>query len=165
MPTIADFNAARPEAAAAILRPCLDVERWISVIVEGRPYPAPAALVDAAQAAAHPLTRDEVDAALAHHPRIGDRAQGDSAEAGLSRGEQSTLDLDSDVQTRLAAGNAEYERRFDRVFLIRAAGRTAPEILDQLNARLENDDETEAGVVAQQLREIAVLRLQGAVSA
>ena len=165
MPTIADFNAASPEAAAETLRPCLDVDRWITQIVADRPYADTTALVAAAQDAARPLTRAEVDGALAHHPRIGERAQGSSTEAGLSRGEQAGLDLDTDVQARLAAGNAEYERRFDRVFLIRAAGRTAPEILDQLTQRLANDDETEAEIVAQQLREIAVLRLQGAVSA
>lgn len=165
MPTIAEFNAASPEAAADTLRPCLDVDRWIDQIVADRPYADTAALATAAETAAQPLTRAEVDGALAHHPRIGERAQGDSTEAGLSRGEQSGLDLGADVQARLAAGNAEYERRFDRVFLIRAAGRTAPEILDQLTQRLANDDETEAEIVAQQLREIAVLRLQGAVSA
>ncbi len=165
MPTIADFNAASPADAAHLLRPCLDVERWVTQLVDGRPYADRAALVAAAEAAAQPLTRAEIDAALAHHPRIGDRAQGDSTEAGLSRGEQAGLDLEGDVQARLAAGNAAYERRFDRVFLIRAAGRTAPQILDHLTARLAHDDETEAQIVAEQLREIAVLRLQGAVSA
>ena len=165
MPSIADFNAAPPHEAAQVLRPCLDVERWVAQLVDGRPYADADALVAAAQEAAQPLTRAEVDGALAHHPRIGERAQGSSTEAGLSRGEQAGLDLDADVQTRLAAGNAAYERRFDRVFLIRAAGRTAPEILEQLTRRLEHDDETEAQIVAQQLRETAVLRLQGAVSA
>lgn len=165
MPTIADFNAAPAPAAADVLRPCLDVDRWIEEIVAGRPYADSAALVAAAQRAASPLTRAEVDAALAHHPRIGERAQGASTEATLSRGEQSGLDLDDDIQTRLAAGNAAYEARFDRVFLIRAAGRTSGEILEQLTTRLTNDDDTEAEIVAQQLREIAVLRLQGAVSA
>lgn len=165
MPTIAAFNAASPQEAAAVLRPCLDVDRWITDVVAGRPYADPAALIAAAQEAAQPLTRAEVDGALAHHPRIGERATGTSTEADLSRGEQAGLDLDTDVQSALAAGNAAYERRFDRVFLIRAAGRTAPDILEHLTTRLTHDDETEALIVAQQLREIAVLRLQGAVSA
>lgn len=98
----------------------------------------------------------------ARRPDRGGR--GDSKEAGLSRGEQSGLRLDDDVQRRLAEGNAAYERRFDRVFLIRAAGRSSEQILDQLTTRLGNDDETESAVVADQLRQIAVLRLQGAVS-
>ena len=43
----------------------------------------------------------------------------------------------------LAEGNREYEKRFDRVFLIRAAGRSSAEILAELHRRLGNDDETE----------------------
>jgi 2-oxo-4-hydroxy-4-carboxy-5-ureidoimidazoline decarboxylase len=45
------------------------------------------------------------------------------------------------------------------VFLIRAAGRSGPEILAALTERLENDPETEAGVVRDQLAQIAELRL------
>ena len=37
----------------------------------------------------------------------------------------------------LVAGNIAYERRFGRVFLIRAAGRSGPEILAELRRRLE----------------------------
>ena len=48
--------------------------------------------------------------------------------------------------------------------MIRAAGRSSEQILEQLTTRLGNDDETESAVVADQLRQIAVLRLQGAVS-
>lgn len=160
-----EFNVLPAQSAADALAPCLDVPRWIDEIVAGRPYADAAALIAAAERAADPLTRAEVDAALAHHPRIGERAQGNSREAGLSRGEQAGLTIHDAVQERLAAGNAEYERRFDRVFLIRAAGRSAEQILKQLSLRLDNDDETEAAIVAQQLREIAVLRLQGAVCA
>ena len=46
------------------------------------------------------------------------------------------------------------------MFLIRAAGRSEGEILAALDARLANDPETERGVVASELREIAVLRLE-----
>lgn len=162
--TIGQFNAASAGEAADLLRPCLDVDRWVSAVVAGRPYADREQLLATAESAADPLTAREVDAALAHHPRIGERARGESPEAGLSRGEQAGLSMDDDLTRRLADGNAEYERRFDRVFLIRAAGRTMPEILDQLTRRLGNDEQTEAAVVADQLRQIAVLRLKGVVS-
>ena len=63
----------------------------------------------------------------------------------------------------LAAGNVAYEQRFDRVFLIRAAGRSADEILAELERRLENDDAAERDETVRQLREIAVLRLESEV--
>ena len=68
---------------------------------------------------------------------------------------------DADLQRALREGNREYEERFGRVFLIRAAGRSAPQILASLRQRLENEPEVEERIVAGQLREIALLRLKG----
>ena len=138
-----EFNALDDAAAAALLRPCLDVDRWVTEVVQGRPYASPDDLFATARAAADPFTAAELEAALAHHPRIGERADGGSAEAALSRSEQAGLTLDDDVQRELAEGNRAYEKRFGRVFLIRAAGRSSTEILDKLQTRLGNDPETE----------------------
>lgn len=159
-----DFNALDDADAAALLRPCLDVDRWVTDIVDGRPYASADELFTTARAAANPLTGAELEAALAHHPRIGEQARGGSTEAGLSRTEQADLNLDDDIQRRLAEGNRAYEQRFGRVFLIRAAGRSSTEILDKLQTRLGNDPDTEDGVVADQLRQIALVRLAGVVS-
>lgn len=160
-----EFNKLDDVAAAALLRPCLDVDRWITEIVSGRPYGNTDELFAAARAAAQPFTGPELEAALAHHPRIGERARGGSAEAGLSRSEQAGLDLDNAVQQQLSEGNRAYEQRFGRVFLIRAAGRSSSEILDKLQTRLVNDPDTEDVVVADQLRQIALVRLAGVVKA
>jgi 2-oxo-4-hydroxy-4-carboxy-5-ureidoimidazoline decarboxylase len=43
--------------------------------------------------------------------------------------------------------------------LIRAAARSRPEILAELNRRLQLDPETELGVVGSELRDIALLRI------
>jgi 2-oxo-4-hydroxy-4-carboxy-5-ureidoimidazoline decarboxylase len=158
------FNALDDAAAAALLRPCLDADRWVAELVEGRPYASAEELFATARTAAHPFTAAELEAALAHHPRIGERAPGGSAEAALSRSEQSSLALDDDVQRQLVEGNRAYEQRFGRVFLIRAAGRSSTEILDKLQTRLGNSPDTEDEVVADQLRQIALIRLAGVVS-
>ncbi len=73
-------------------------------------------------------------------------------------------DAAADVAARIADGNAAYEARFGRVFLIRAAGRSPEEMLAELERRLANDDETEAREAAGQLAEIALLRLRAAVT-
>jgi 2-oxo-4-hydroxy-4-carboxy-5-ureidoimidazoline decarboxylase len=160
-----EFNALDDAEAAALLRPCLDVDRWVASIVDSRPYASADELFATARAAASPFTGAELEAALAHHPRIGEQARGGSAEAGLSRSEQAGLALDDDVQQQLTEGNRAYETRFGRVFLIRAAGRSSTEILDKLQTRLGNDPDTEDEVVADQLRQIALVRLAGVVSA
>ncbi len=158
------FNRIDADAARTLLRPCVDIDRWIDAVVARRPYATVADLIETAGTAAPGWTVAEIDGALSHHPRIGERPRGASAEASLSRAEQAGLGMPADdVATALAAGNRAYEERFGRVFLIRAAGRSADEILDALRARLAHTEEQEILVVAEQLRQIAVLRLEGIV--
>ena len=158
------FNSAsRPEAADS-LRPCLDIPRWIDELVDARPYSGLAALLEAGRGAADPFSPAEIEAALARHPRIGERAQGNSTEARLSQAEQAGLEeAGAAVAQALADGNRAYEEKFGRVFLIRAAGRSRGEILAALNARLAHTPEEEQAIIGQQLREIAVLRLEGLI--
>ena len=159
---IEEFNAARRDEAAAALRPCLDIQRWIDRLADARPYAHLEALVAAARRAADPFTPAEIDAALAHHPRIGEQAQGNSTEARLSQAEQAGLgEADADISAALAEGNRAYEKKFGQVFLIRAAGRSRGEILAALNTRLGHTLAEEQAIIGKQLREIAVLRLEG----
>lgn len=156
------FNAAGRAEAADFLRPCLDIQRWIDELADARPYSSPDALLAAGRGAANPFTPAEIEAAIAHHPRIGERAQGDSAEAKLSQSEQAGLGVaDAAIAEALAEGNRAYEEKFGQVFLIRAAGRSREEILAALNTRLAHTPEAEQTIIGQQLREIAVLRLEG----
>jgi len=119
-----------------------------------------------AVAAATPLTEAEVDEALVAHPRIGDALKGDAAtfndaEARFSASEQAgSASDDADLARRLAEGNAAYEQRHGRVFLIRAAGRTREEIVTELERRLENAPAAELAEIANQLRGIALVRLR-----
>jgi 2-oxo-4-hydroxy-4-carboxy-5-ureidoimidazoline decarboxylase len=116
------------------------------------------ALTAEAEAAAAELSDGELTAALAGHPRIGERAAA-GHDAAFSAREQAAVDPDDEIGARIAAGNVEYERRYGRVFLIRAAGRSAPEILAELSRRLGNDEPAERAETVTQLREIAVRRL------
>jgi 2-oxo-4-hydroxy-4-carboxy-5-ureidoimidazoline decarboxylase len=155
------FNALPDEDARRLLTACLPVHRWVEEVLEGRPYAGWPALEARAAASAEHLDDDELEAALAGHPRIGERPSSPQHNAEFSRREQSGVQAsDGDIARRLAEGNAAYEERFDRVFLIRAAGRGAPEILAELRRRLGNDDAAERAETVTQLREIALLRLK-----
>ncbi len=155
---LATFNALSPADAAATVRPCADVNSWVDAVVSGRPFACRDKLLLHAMRAAADWTAEDVDAALADHPRIGERATGDGTAARMSRTEQPTAA--EATAARIAEGNAAYEARFGRIFLVRAAGRTAEQILDNLTERLANDPATEALVTAEQLRQIALLRLE-----
>jgi 2-oxo-4-hydroxy-4-carboxy-5-ureidoimidazoline decarboxylase len=163
--TVDAFNALPHEEADERLTSCLSVGRWVDRVRDGRPYAGWQALEAAARDAAAQLSDDELARALAGHPRIGEQATGPHHQVELSRSEQSGVDpSDAAVRNALAEGNAAYEERFERVFLIRAAGRSAPEILGELRRRLGNDEATEREETVTQLREIALLRLRQVVS-
>jgi len=143
------------------LETSLSVRRWVDEVASVAPFASLEQLLRVAENAATPLGSAEVDEALAHHPRIGEKPIGEGVAQSFSRREQDSPDAgDQALASELAAANAAYEARFGRVFLIRAAGRSRAEILAELRRRLEHDDDTELVVVGEQLREIALLRLE-----
>ena len=141
-----------------LLASCLDVPRWVTEVTAGRPYASRADVLRQARESAATLSPAEVESALARHPRIGEQA-GAGHDAKFSTHEQSGAAADASVVEALRIGNMQYEARFDRIFLIRAAGRSAPEILAELQRRLRSSDEVEMMEVVTQLGEIALLRL------
>lgn len=160
--TLDEFNRLSPQEVRDALLACAHVDRWADEVAAGRPYASVDAVAQAALTAADPWTDDELGSALARHPRLGERAQGDAADASMSRSEQAGVDTtDDEVTRRLAQGNLAYEEKFGHVFLVRAAGRSAEEILAQLTDRLGNDAGAERANAARNLREIAALRLKG----
>jgi len=154
------FNALTVEAAEAELTTCLAVPRWVSDVASGRPYRRAADVLTLARLSAARLSEPELDDAFARHPRIGERAR-EGHDVEFSRREQASVEgADSGAQKAIEVANAAYEKRFGRVFLIRASGRSAPEILHELNRRSGNDEATETTEVIGQLGEIAVGRLE-----
>lgn len=146
------------------LAAAMSVPRWVDEVADGAPFESLDELLHLARAAAATLSSGEIDQAMAHHPRIGERSTGTGAAAAHSTREQAGLRHsadadDAELTAAIHAGNLAYEARFDRVFLIRAAGRTRAEILRELERRLTLDDHTELAIVGEQLREIALLRL------
>jgi len=167
MDTVEVFDTLPAARLEAQLRACCAAPSWGATILAKRPYRERSEIIAAADAASRALTWDEVRVALSAHPRIGERASGDSAEASWSRQEQSAAARSADELTKAALVdvNRAYESRFGRVFLIFASGRTQEEILVAARERLANDEETERVIVADELRKIALLRLERVLDA
>jgi 2-oxo-4-hydroxy-4-carboxy-5-ureidoimidazoline decarboxylase len=158
--TAATFEVSERELREG-LPDCLNVPRWVDEVAGGGPYASLDDLLDAAGLAATPLSAEEVDQALADHPRIGERSAGSGAGASFSAAEQAdSASDDADLAARLDEGNRAYEETFGRIFLIRAAGRSRPEILAELERRLLLPPEDEVKVVASELRDIALRRIR-----
>jgi 2-oxo-4-hydroxy-4-carboxy-5-ureidoimidazoline decarboxylase len=156
-----DFHALDDGDAAAVVRVWADVPGWVDAIVAGRPYRDVHALAAYAGNLAATWSPEDLAAALHAHPRIGAKVAGTGAEAAASRREQGSMTAaaDDDVAA-IAAGNAAYEQRFGRVFLIRAAGRTPRQMRAELERRLGNTSDAETIEATRQLAEIAMLRLR-----
>ena len=154
--TLGSFNAAPAQDAERTIVACCASGTFAKAIADGRPYPDPAALLTAVDAEFRVLSWDDIVEAMSEHPRIGDRA----VRGGMSAAEQSgAAAASNEVRQGLADGNLAYEQRFGHVFLICASGLSGQEMLDQLRARLDNDEEAERTVVHDELRKITRLRM------
>ncbi|HEX2355780.1 MAG TPA: 2-oxo-4-hydroxy-4-carboxy-5-ureidoimidazoline decarboxylase [Micromonosporaceae bacterium] len=155
------FNALPAGDAERELLSCCASPAWAREVAAGRPYPDVDTLAVAAGAALDRLGWEQVEAALAAHPRIGEPPDGAGREAAWSRREQAAVaTAGRTARAALAAANRAYEERFGHIFLIFASGRTDAEILAAATERLGNDAETERGVVRGELGKIARLRLE-----
>ena len=154
------FNALRPNDAANALGACCASRRWIAAVTAARPFAEVGDLHRVAQAQLAALDWSDVREALAAHPRIGERAAGAGRDATWSRAEQAgARGTDAGTAAELAAANAAYEAKFGHVFLIRATGRTAAQLLAAALGRLEHDEPAEQAVVRDELSQIVRLRL------
>src|SRR5438105_77871 len=159
--TLGSFNAAPAQDAERAALACCASRTFATAIADGRPYPDAAALLAAVDATFKALSWDDIVEAMSEHPRIGDRA----VRGGMSAAEQSGATAASDeVRQGLADGNLAYEQRFGHIFLICASGLSGLQMLDQLRARLEHDEEAERTVVRDELRKITRLRITKALS-
>ena len=153
------------EAAAEAVLSCCGSHAWADGLVRRRPLGSMPELLAASDSAWWSLPPEEWVEAFKSHPRIGERhAAGPATLQSLrwSEAEQgaATAATPDDVEKRIAEGNRAYEAKFGRVFLVRAAGRSAVEILHLLERRLQQTTEAELQEAAEQQREITHLRLQ-----
>jgi 2-oxo-4-hydroxy-4-carboxy-5-ureidoimidazoline decarboxylase len=155
MPGLVTLNALPPAEFEELLLGCCAAPGWARRVTEGRPYESLADLLAAADAAWAARDPGDLGAAMAGHPRIGERRL-----SGFSAQEQSGVGADPGTLAALADANAAYERRFGHVFLICAAGRGPAEILAELRRRMSNDPATEREVAAAEIGNINALRLR-----
>ena len=151
-----------PDAhAAEQLRACNASPRWIEQVLAHRPYADVDTVLDTAEHVARDLDWSEVRG-RSTPTRASASEPGAGAPRRSGRGGSSppSPPPTPGPRTLLRTGNAAYERRFGHVFLIRAAGRSAEEMVAELDRRLANDEGRERAEVTEQLAQITRLRLQ-----
>jgi 2-oxo-4-hydroxy-4-carboxy-5-ureidoimidazoline decarboxylase len=136
-----------------------------------RPFADESALLATSDDVWSRLTESDWLEAFRSHPRIGESAIAKSPEhegerppsqsAVWSEHEQRNVaTADDALKIALAAGNREYEHRFNRTFIVCATGKSPAEILSILQRRLTNDRAAEIQEAAEQQRQITQIRLR-----
>lgn len=154
------FDDLAEQDARELLLRCMSAPDWAARVLVDRPFGTKEKLIATADRTSRELSEDDVRSALAGHPRIGERANAGHNAAASAREQSGVEDRDHE---RLVEGNRAYEERFGHVFLIRAAGRSSSEILTELDRRLRNPPEVEHEEMLDNLRQIALLRLENEV--
>ena len=163
---LARWNRSSVDEAMQAILPCCGSKAWAQGMVARRPLADEAALVAASDETWRSRTQADWMEAFHSHPRIGERSslepQSQTARSvEWSAQEQRDLaDAEAAVKLALADANREYERRFNRIFVVCATGKPAAEILEILRRRLKNDAETELHEAAEQQRQITEIRLR-----
>jgi OHCU decarboxylase len=166
---LARWNHLPLDKATKMILPCCGSKAWAQGMAARRPFADEASLIAASNETWQGLARSDWMEAFQSHPRIGESrpASSSSRQARTAKSvewsaqeQQSVGDAEAALKMTLAEANREYERRFNRIFIVCASGKSVWEILEILQRRLKNDAETELREAVEQQRQITQLRLR-----
>ena len=158
-----DFQILRIEDAEQALLRCCGSQNWANKMAQSRPFGSLAARHNVAIQIWEDLKVQDWLEAFEHHPRIGDHQALGARVASTrnwSANEQAGVEVaEEDILDRLASGNDKYSQRFGYVFLVCATGKSALEMLNLLEARINNSPEEELQIAQQEQQKIMLIRL------
>ena len=161
---VAKLNRLSREEAYAELLKCCGSTRWAREVAALKPFWDVTQILIIGHRVWTELRPEDWLEAFRAHPRIGESKAAvpvTEQERRWSEGEQAAARDSADAtRAALAAANRVYEERFGFIFIIRAAGRTAEEILAALRERIANERDAELRVAADEQWNITELRLR-----
>lgn len=161
---LVQWNRLPVKDAANEILPCCGSKAWAAGMAARRPLQDVTTLLAASDETWGNLTAADWTEAFRSHPRIGESRgvhPASTQSATWSAQEQRNVAAAGDaVKIALADANQEYECRFHRIFIVCATGKSAPEILETLRRRLQNDEHAELLEAAEQQRQIMQIRLK-----
>ena len=154
------FNSQPSEEARAALLACCGSTRWADTLVAMRPFNDAAGLSSQGERVWVELNEADWLEAFACHPRIGERKAATTDYLVHSASEQAAAQQTlEDVAVALIAGNRAYEEKFGFLYIVFASGRSALELLEVLQQRLEHTRAEELHEAARQQQRITELRM------
>ena len=162
---LARWNTLPAEEADKEILACCGSRAWAREMASRRPIGNAAELLAVSSEIWSQLGKADWMEAFRSHPRIGESRTENPVETlpstTWSAQEQSGVSSsDHSLKHALAEANREYENRFGHIFIVRATGKSAAEILEILKRRLQNDASTEMREAAEQQAQITSIRLK-----
>ncbi len=162
--TLEKLNRTSQATAENALLSCCGSRRWAQNMAEARPFSDVAALLNQAEQIWQNLEIKDWLEAFAAHPKIGAKSgvpQATAQSAEWSNSEQSgTQHATDSVRTELEEANRLYEEKFGFIFIVCATGKSAEEMLEICQERLNNDADLEIRIAANEQRKITEIRLK-----
>jgi 2-oxo-4-hydroxy-4-carboxy-5-ureidoimidazoline decarboxylase len=161
---LARWNGLDPQEAEKEILSCCGSNAWVRGMTSSRPFDDEASLLIASDEVWRNLAPHDWLEAFKSHPRIGEsRASVSSGARSENWSEQEQKGVSAggdDLKHKLVEGNRAFEEKFGYIFIVCATGKSAAEILEILQRRLQNGKDAELREAAEEQRQIIQLRLQ-----
>jgi 2-oxo-4-hydroxy-4-carboxy-5-ureidoimidazoline decarboxylase len=162
--TLHQLNTLPKQQLKEELRKCCGSSAWVNKMLPFFPVDDLVELLEDAEEQWYKCSEQDWKEAFSHHPKIGDieslkknfgstEIWAKDEQSGVNTASQKTIEA-------LAAGNAEYEKKFGYIFIVCASGKSAEEMLAILQSRLNNSPEEEIQVAADEQNMITKLRIE-----
>jgi len=162
--TIAAFDHLETGKKKELLTQCCGSGVWVSKMLAAPLADDLVELLEYAEEKWYECSEDDWREAFEHHPKIGDinslkKKFENTAE--WAAGEQSGVNTAADeTLSALAQGNEAYEKKFGYIFIVCATGKSAGEMLQLLEARINNHPAEEINIAADEQNKITRIRLE-----
>jgi allantoicase len=154
------LNAISSADAAAAFKRCCGSTKWAAAMTEARPFEDVDALLRVGERTWWKLGVDDHLEAFAAHPKIGEAKIPASGDAKWSNAEQQgAAAATAQTLAELADANRAYEAQLGFIYIVCASGRSADEMLQDLQTRMAHSRDVELRTAAEEQAKITRLRL------
>jgi 2-oxo-4-hydroxy-4-carboxy-5-ureidoimidazoline decarboxylase len=161
--TIAEFDHLESSQKKALLLQCCGSSAWADRMIKMPPAEDLIDLFEDAEEAWYECSEADWKEAFTHHPKIGDidTLRKQFASDRFVADEQSSITNASEQTLQLLAErNKQYENKFGYIFIVLATDKSAAEMLELLNERIQNNPAEEIKIAMDEQNKITKLRLE-----
>jgi 2-oxo-4-hydroxy-4-carboxy-5-ureidoimidazoline decarboxylase len=158
---LSEFNKLPKNEAKENLFRCCGCTHWVDELMNYFPFESILELKNKSDGIWSQCDEGDLMEAFSHHPKIGEKPEEKhESTAGWASNEQSGVNSANDnIRRELAEINYKYEKKFGYIYIVCATGKSAPELLEILLSRLDNDPQDELKVAASEQNKITHLRI------